>query len=284
MEERKYYSYRTGIRNDIDFETLKDVIRIIFLDYKGRQYFTKYIYENLSHTRGIESHLIIKLRKFSIWPIESCINSYTEEDLFDIVELLYDLISKPMEYGLGFDTPDLHVPPPIVEYSDENGKREFQKDINDILSDYQDGYELSNDGEILSIGDLGFDDLLNKELPAHDPENIDDKIKIAVSKFRRHYSSIDDKKDALRDLAAVLEFLKPKIKDLKISKDTDALFNIANNFAIRHHNQVQQKDYDKPIWFTWTFYTHLATIHAIIKLLKKYNVDVANLSISNQDR
>ena len=250
MEERKYYSYRTGKRKDIDFETLKDIINVIFLDYKCRDYFTKHIYgefEGTSRIRDVKSHFIIKLRKLNLWPIESSINSYAEEDLFDVIELLYDLISKPMKYSIGVNRPDFYIPPKIVKCSDEHGKREFQKDINDILRDYQGGYELSNDGEILSIADLGFEDLVNEELPVHDPENIDDKIKVAVSKFRRHDSSIDDKKDAIRDLAAVLEFLKPNIKDLKISKDTDALFDIANNFSIRHHNRAQHADYDKPI-------------------------------------
>lgn len=83
------------------------------------------------------------------------------------------------------------------------------------------------------------------------------------------HSSMDDKKEAVRILGDVLEFLKPKIKDLKISKDTDALFNIANNFAIRHHNRAQHADYDKPIWYAWMFYAHLATIHTIIKLLNE---------------
>ena len=279
MDERRYYSDRTG-KKDTTFETLKEVIKAIYLDYHGRNYFDQNIYGYSGNTPfigDIESYFTMKLRKPNLWPIETWIRAYSEDDLFDVVELLYDLVSKPMEMPHLYDGI-------IITYSGEQGRREFQDSINNILRDYQDGYELSEGGEILSIGDLGFEDLFNEELPVHDPENIDDKIKIAVFKFRRHHSSIDDKKDALRDLAAVLEFLRPKIKDLTISKDTDALFNIANNFAIRHHNQVQQKDYDKPIWFTWTFYTHLATIHAIIKLLKKYNVDVANLSISNQDR
>jgi hypothetical protein len=47
------------------------------------------------------------------------------------------------------------------------------------------------------------------------------------------------------------------------------LFNIANNFGIRHHNEKQKTDYDESIWLSWIFYYCLATIHAALRLIEK---------------
>ena len=65
-----------------------------------------------------------------------------------------------------------------------------------------------------------------------------------------------------------MEFLRPQIKKVLSSKDENDLFIIANSFGIRHHNDKQKTDYDRSIWYNWMFYYYLATIHAILKLIK----------------
>ena len=87
------------------------------------------------------------------------------------------------------------------------------------------------EGEILLKGGLGLHELLATEISVHDPKNVDEKVKYAVQKFRRHRASVEDKKEAARILADVLEFLRPQIKQLPLTKDEGDLFNIANNFV-----------------------------------------------------
>lgn len=70
-------------------------------------------------------------------------------------------------------------------------------------------------------------------------------------------------------MAGVLEFLRPQLDGVLTNKDDAALFNIANNFGIRHHNEKQQNTYDKAIWYSWIFYFYLATIHAALRLIEK---------------
>ena len=111
--------------------------------------------------------------------------------------------------------------------------------------------------------------LLQADIPSSDSENITKKIDLAVLKFRRHKSTLDDRRDALRELADVLEYLRPDIIKVLASKDESDLFNIANNFGIRHHNVIQKVDYDKAIWYSWIFYYYLATIHAALRLIAK---------------
>lgn len=54
------------------------------------------------------------------------------------------------------------------------------------------------------------------------------------------------------------------MKDLVASKDERDLFNIANNFGLRHQNALQREDYD-PLWLNWIFYNYLATIHLVLR-------------------
>jgi hypothetical protein len=144
--------------------------------------------------------------------------------------------------------------------------------MNEFLRDYSDGYEISISGEILTLGDQGLENLLKAELPDYEPKNVDSRIHAAIHKFRRHNSSVDDKRDAVRSLADVFEYLRPKLQSIISSKDEADLFNIANNFSVRHHNDKQKNEYDESIWLSWMFYFYLATIHTIIRKLKKSNV------------
>jgi hypothetical protein len=52
-------------------------------------------------------------------------------------------------------------------------------------------------------------------------------------------------------------------------KDESAIFDLANNFAIRHHNPNQKANYDRAIWYSWIFHFYLATYHAAVRLLIK---------------
>ena len=77
----------------------------------------------------------------------------------------------------------------------------------------------------------------------------------------------------MRNKPYYLEYLRPQVKSVLTSKDESDLFNIANNFGIRHHNEAQRTDYDAGIWFSWMFYYYLATIHAVLRLLQRKRDD-----------
>lgn len=98
---------------------------------------------------------------------------------------------------------------------------------------------------------------------------MDNRINKAILAFRRYHVSADEKKDAIKELADVLEFLRPRLGEAITKKDESDLFNIANNFGIRHHNDRQKTDYDKEIWLNWMFYFYIATLHTVLRILKK---------------
>jgi hypothetical protein len=105
---------------------------------------------------------------------------------------------------------------------------------------------------------------------------IDNKIERAIAKYRDRHSTIFDRREAIRELADVLEYLKSILGDnmttddekelLKIQKN---LFNIANNFQIRHNNDTQKDNYS-PSWMSWIFYLYLSSIHLVLRIRKGY--------------
>lgn len=223
---------------------------------------------NVAGTLGldIEAQVFRKLRKPTLWPIQDKYLSYSEDDLFDMIEFLFDYVSKPIDgWYHQFSECGWHY----NKFDQIAGRSRFRNEINELLCDYDDGYELSEEGEILALAEHGLDHLILAKLPMVDSKNVERRIETAVLKFRRYRSSQEDRRDAIRDLADVLEYLRPQLKKVLASKDESDLFNIANNFGIRHHNDQQKIDYDKPIWYSWMFYFYLATIHAALRLIKK---------------
>jgi hypothetical protein len=263
---KKYYSHRTGKNPEASRYELPMFVKLfktLYLDFLKNDYFyAKYGAVPGKLGADIEAQMFLAIRKPDLYPVEEKCNNYSEDDLFDVIEFLYDCVSKHIH---GYDKY-------LDEYDDfydtSAGKQEFRDRINHLLCDYREGYELSENGEILELPEQGLEDLVLANLPPHDAENVEQRVESAILKFRRSRSSLDGKRDAIRDLADVLEFLRPQIKAL-ISSDESDLFHIANKFGIRHHNDEQKQDYDKAIWYNWMFYYYLATIHACLKLIKK---------------
>lgn len=281
--KRLYYSVRAGINPlpKYDLQVLLQLFFNLYIDYTKRGYFQQsFGYEcvdqgivpgNLGD--DVESQIFLRIRKKNLYPIHKYYKQYTEDDLFDVIEFLYDYVSKPVEgYNHTYNNCGWH----FNEFNIAEGQKEFRQNVSDILSDYSPGYELSDQGEILRKEKEGLQDLLELELASDDPENIDKKVQAAVRKYRNRHSNSDDKKDAIRDLADVLEYLRKEMialeeKGLFSRSDEKDIFNLANNFGLRHHNNNQKINYDKEIWYPWFFYYFLSTIHAVVELRNKSN-------------
>lgn len=74
-------------------------------------------------------------------------------------------------------------------------------------------------------------------------------------------------------------YLMPLITGAKrvLNRDDERdLFNLANNFGIRHHKPGQKTDYDQAIWHSWMFHHYLATIHACVRVIEKAKTSPAH--------
>ncbi len=276
MIKRNYYSIRTGkMQPDqiMNFDIFKKFILVAYNKLNTDGYFQKHfgLYCEDGYQEGligpdIDAVIFLNLRKENIYPIWKNLPNYSEDDLFDVIEFLYDHCSKGKDgYYHNYNNCGFH----FSTFDDSEGKKHFREILNPILAEYKDGFEISENGEILTLSDEGLSTLFEAELPTNDNENIKNRVDAAIIKFRRHKSSLDDRKEAIRELADVLEFLRPSIKKHLNKKDENDIFNIANNFGIRHHNKDQQNEYDKAIWYSWIFYYYLATIHAVLRMKSK---------------
>ena len=277
MAERRYYAIRTGkhpLGSKLDLITFLKLFCALYTRFQKDGYFQEafgYTCVDAGYVPGtagedVDAYFLIKLRKDNLWPIIDKYLNYSQADLFDVIEFLYDHVSKPIngfyhsygDCGWHYDT-----------FDQQSGRNEYRDRINKLLKDYDDGYELSRDGEMLRLAIPGTEILLSTEPPQYDRENVDQRVVAAIEIFRRYRSSLDDKRNAVRMLVDVLEFLRPKLKTVLTKADENDLFHIANNFGIRHHAENQKTDYDQAIWLDWMFYYYLATINATIRGIAK---------------
>lgn len=278
MREKVYYSVRMGKHPGgakLDLPSFKKIFLSADRQFGSRDYFQEafgYMCVDAGNVPGslgedISGAILIAVRKDNLWPLHERIGNYTEDDLFDMIEFLYDHVSKPVDgYFHSYSGCGMHY----STFNRPDGQAEYRATLNPILACYGDGYELSERGEILALPEEGMATLTGTSLPQHDPYNVEARVQAAVNRFRRYRSSLEDRKHAIRDLADVLEYLRPKVKDVLNSKDEADLFNLANNFGVRHHNPEQKTNYDTAIWYSWMFYYYLSTIHACIRLLAKH--------------
>lgn len=277
MSRRRYYSVRTGGHPQgptIDLDLLKRLFLGVYEEFGRQGYFQEafgYGCVDAGSVAGqlgsdVEVAILQAIRKTNLYPVEVHVANYSEDDLFDMIEFIYDWVSKPIDgYYHSYNECGMHW----SRFDHAADQAVFRREVNGILADYRSGFELSMDGEILALAETGLENLFRADLPKYDHENVEQRVDIAMRKYRRHNASLDERRDAIRDLADVLEFLRPRLQEVMTAKDENDLFNIANNFGIRHHNDKQKTGYDRSIWYSWMFYYYLATIHAVLRLIRK---------------
>jgi len=270
----KYYSQRTGTNPNMEGLSLEDTVELFLRVFKQLEedgYFDEsfgFGCVDQGYVEGkvkdIELDMLLTIRKRNLWPISEHYKSYTEDDFLDIIEFLNQYVSKPIDgtmhsyadCGMHWET-----------FNKVEGQNYFRSKINSVLEHYKNKFELAKNGEILHKPEVGFESIFDADVPSNDT-NVVNRINAATNNFRRHGSSIDDRRQAVRDLADVLEYLKPKVHELLTNKDEKDLFNIANNFGIRHHNDKQKTSYDAAIWLSWMFYFYLSTIHVVLRKIE----------------
>ncbi|PZV08090.1 MAG: hypothetical protein DCF32_05710 [Leptolyngbya sp.] len=268
---RKYFSQRIGKNPNPEGLPLTDVIELFQriygqLDVDG--YFDEafgFYCVDADHipgyVRDVELEILLTIRKKQIWPIRDYAADYSEDDLFDVIEFLYQHVSKPVDGTMhNYNQCGMHW----ETFSKKEGQLVFIEKINSLLAHYCKPFEISPDGEILTKPEAGFEKIFEADIPSAD-EKIINRMESAILRFRRHGSTIDDRRQSVRDLADVLEYLRPEVKNLLTKADEKDLFNIANNFGIRHYNDQQKTSYDTALWLSWMFYFYLATLHVLLR-------------------
>jgi hypothetical protein len=195
------------------------------------------------------------------------VDQWSEDDLCDYVEVMHDIAARPTRGwfhsygGCGWHPSD---------YDRASGQALYRWRINQVLDASTLGLRLAAEGEdigrVVRVLPSGLDELV-AELADVDVTG-DPTVPHAITLFRHHGATREDRRAAVRALADVLEAHRPLLKEELLSKDEGALFQIANQFGIRHRNANQQTDYPDE-YLDWLFHWYLATVDLIRKITRR---------------
>lgn len=202
------------------------------------------------------------------WPLQATRLVEVEDALFDVIEALHDLVARPRSRsfhsygGCGWHYSQFAIEPARVLY---------RWRVNQLLDRSDLGLTLSDDGEdigrLVAVTDDARADLVTR-LANQPPGRASDRVRHGIALFRARGSTEHDKRSAILVLAGIIEERRQLLKDNLVRKDEGALFDIANNFALRHQDLKQQGDYD-PAFLDWIFWWYLATIELSDQLLAR---------------
>lgn len=276
---REYFSTRQGAEsNKIALEHLRDIIRIQYTKFEKEGYFQhRFGYQcvDAGYVLGkagipIRDELIVTFGSRGDL-IDPTLVNFKKMDLFslfDLIEFLYDNTSKPINPTIhSWNGCGLHVG------SDANynlGKYEWREEMNKHLPHFETPYTLTTAGNIEEIpSSEGLTKLTQNNTQHNAPETIDNRVNHACTLFLKGNSTIEEKRDALKNLADVLEHLRDDVQSKIPNDEGNRIFEIANTFGIRHHSETQKTDYNQGVYYYWIFYSYLATIDLLARLKKE---------------
>ena len=259
-----YYMYRKGRTSPpVTYEQLRRMATEFCVSCAAAGWFQLALGKDCVDARYDVGARVLRKLGMDIWPLERGLSDVDEDQLFTALEFLYQCVAKPTRsFDHVWNGCGIHV----IEADVEKGRQLFRSQVNDILRLYSPSYELRENGEIWEATPSGLEDTAPERTG---DTSIDARVESAIRSFRRHGATEDDKRHAIRDLADVLELLKTTVGTRLPSADEDRLFEIANQFAIRHHNPRQRSEYDKGVWLDWMFHAFLNAIQLSARLVKR---------------
>lgn len=263
VSDKKYYSERHNLRERSKYDEgdLSELFVQTYFELSKSGLFEELIGYNDTWgnwKRGLIANdynvfVYKRIGKKDLVPIDADV-FYREQDIFDLMELFYDYVSLPNEYH---------------EYDKVTGQDLYRKEMNNIINNYEKGYELTEEGYIRELINNGLEELIDSKQVSTTNATIEETVQTAKKKFLHHKADETDKRSAILEIGRELENLK-KTKQLDLNnKDESELFQILNNFNLRHNRPDQLSNYDKEVFYPWIFYNLLAALDASLKLQKK---------------
>ncbi|GGP87097.1 hypothetical protein [Saccharothrix coeruleofusca] len=202
------------------------------------------------------------------WPLRADQLLEIEDALFDVIEALHDLVARPRaRYFHSYGGCGWHY----SQFAIEPARALYRWRVNQLLDRSDLGLRLADEGEdvgrLVAVTDDARADLVSR-LTSRPPDRITDRVRHGIALFRARAATEHDKRSAILTLAGILEERRQLLKDNLVKKDEGALFDIANNFALRHQDLKQQRDYD-PAFLDWIFWWYLATVELSDHLLSR---------------
>lgn len=200
------------------------------------------------------------------WPLSEPL-TLDQAELFTLIEFLFDHASEPLDGSFhNWNGCGMHW----EQFHDPGGQEHWRTQVNLLLETHGLDYHLSEGGEIQTRGEPGLARLHQAPPPSTgEPDRFETMVERARDRFLRWSADPHERRVALGELAHALEALRAEAREHLMTEDERRLFEIANQFSIRHNNAVQRSEYDKAIWHSWFFYLFLSTCHLLLRLRER---------------
>ncbi len=220
---------------------------------------------------GADPSLILldRIGVADLWPLHSSREIWDPENndvgiFYDLVEALHDLVARPRLRSYHSFWRHWHY----AEFSSAAGRTLYRWRINRLLALAGTDLRLADAGEDIGRLTHTTDDnrsiLVDRVLEADTDR---DSRRHAVALFRSRTADREAKRSAIVALARLLEDRRQELKSNLLTKDEGALFQIANQFDLRHNKADQQRDYDEA-YLDWIFWWYLSTLDLTDQLRK----------------
>jgi hypothetical protein len=202
-----------------------------------------------------------------VWPLRETHEKWSDTQLLDLIEAFHDVVARPRLRLTASERGSRYG-----DFAIEPGRRLYRWQVNALLGRSTVAFRLAEEGE--DVGRLvATTDAARAELAstmAQRPGPTGDQVRHALALFRRRDANEHDKRSAIVTLYGVFEECRELLrKDLPFGRrDEGALFQIANEFALRHQTASQKADYD-PVFLDWVFWWYLATIELTDRLIAR---------------
>lgn len=216
--------------------------------------------------RNPAAELEKRLGVAGLWPLRP--GAWDDSTFYGLIEVFHDLVSRPRErFYHDFSGCGWHY----SDFATTSGREVYRWKVNDLLQAAGSSYRLADSGEdtgrLVATFDDGRSELISDVL-SHTMQDAAGRVRHAIALFRSREGTNEDKRSALVVLAGIHEQRRRLIKAELVSADEGALFNIANNFAIRHQDNKQSRDYDSA-FLDWIFWWYLATVELTNRIISR---------------
>lgn len=205
-----------------------------------------------------------------LWPLGPERLAADKDLLLDAIEVVGEFVAAPQSRtfhsyaGCGWHHSDFNL---------ARGRKIYYWSVNRLLHESTLGLKLATTGEdrgrLVETSDGARDDLVVRAIASASSASRD-PIKHAIALFRSRGATTEDKRSACVALAGVLEHRRDQVKAALLRKDEGALFQLANEFDLRHRSASQKADYD-PAFLDWIFWWYLSTIELTERIAQRHS-------------
>lgn len=218
-------------------------------------------------TAELSALIADRLHIADLWPLLP--HTWDQDTFLALIEVLHDLVARPRaRWWHDYGNCGWH----FGEFSSDTGRALYRWQINtQVLAAGALGLQLAETGpdagRLVRVTDDSRTDLVERVLATPDAGAVG-RVEHAIASFRSRTATEHDKRSAVITLAGLLEERRDLIRTDLGRKDEGALFQLANEFSVRHQRRGQHSEYD-PAFLNWMFWWYLATIELTDRIIER---------------